>query len=226
MEILDRVGAVVAFLIYAYLLYQQNRILRTQNEIMQERPNSPASGTPGWRRYWPMLVMGLLSAVTIAAVALDYFYVRRPARAAAAAPADIPEFDDAQNDLYVQYGETTDSCYMNVRGERYAARRSGYKLAVACFVWDGREDTLDAPYLQVSSLYDIRDGEEHLEAKYAQYFQPFRKGTHNEFKINIALLNVPNDAQPSQFKTLREARAVGVRIPTIRSTGGGYTLGK
>ena len=66
METLDRIGGVLAFLIYALLLHQQNRIMQRQNEIMAAQTGSLVQQRPTrLRLYWPMIVMVLLTLLTL-----------------------------------------------------------------------------------------------------------------------------------------------------------------
>jgi hypothetical protein len=56
------------------LMWQQNRILRMQNEILAHEAgivSNPAR--PTYRKYWPMLVMGVLMLLTWGAVAADHY---------------------------------------------------------------------------------------------------------------------------------------------------------
>lgn len=131
-------------------------------------------------------------------------------------PQTLSEFDAPhEGPMVVSYGmDSPSSCYMTVHAAMFASRRSGYKLAIGCFVYGGQQDILDAPYLQVSNLYDIKDEDETIRALYAGYFVNYRNQV-KAFGISIALLNVPNGVQPSSFTTLRQARALGVLIPAL-----------
>jgi hypothetical protein len=149
-----------------------------------------------------MIVIGLLP---IAALVYDRAF-----------PAEIPEFDAVQEQPTVtSYGaDSPDSCFMTVYGDALRSRKDNYKLAVGCFVYDGQQDVLDSPYLQVSSLYDITPGELYLKASFSPEFAKYFKEKH-AIGIDIVLLNVPNGIQTSQFTTLRQARALGVRLPAF-----------
>jgi hypothetical protein len=128
----------------------------------------------------------------------------------------LQEFDVPRNNaVMLSYGlEPQGGCFMNVNGGALASRRTGYKIAIGCFVYDGKTDILDAPYLQVSNLYDIRDEQVYVGAQFADYFKTYAANMHAN-GINIALLNIPNGVQTSQFTTLRQARALGVLIPDL-----------
>lgn len=79
MPTLETIGGVLAFLVYAYLLYRQNKIMEEQNRIMREQAGSPASPIPKWRlkSYWPMVLMAALTIATWSAVGLS-LYLRKP----------------------------------------------------------------------------------------------------------------------------------------------------
>ena len=197
-----------------YLLWQQNQIFKKQNEIFAAQAGKsitqPESFTRvALRRYWPMLTMGLLMVLTWTA-AWAAFYDRHYDQ------PDIPEFDGSNADLVLAWGQdTTGVCDMTVNGKRLLGRQSGFKLAIGCFIYDGKEDVLDAPYIQVSSLYDIRDGVIAMRSSYQPYFLEYYKQMHPT-GTEIALFNVPNGVQPNQFTTLRQARSLGVKIPYIK----------
>ncbi len=129
----------------------------------------------------------------------------------------MAEFD-AQNDaLVISYGEELGGGYtITVNSSLLLDRQTGYKLAVGCFIYDGKEDLIDAPYLQVSNLYDIANGRVTMRASYKQYFWDYAKQV-NANGITIALLNVPNGVRTDQFSTLRQARALGVKIPAVQT---------
>ncbi len=79
MPTLETIGGVLAFLVYAYLLYRQNKIMEEQNRIMREQAGTPASTTPkrSLKSYWPMLLMAVLTVATWSAVG-SFFYFRQP----------------------------------------------------------------------------------------------------------------------------------------------------
>jgi hypothetical protein len=79
MPTLETIGGVLAFLVYAYLLYRQNKIMEEQNRIMREQAGTPASASPKrtLRNYWPMVLMAMLTVATWSAVG-SFFYFRKP----------------------------------------------------------------------------------------------------------------------------------------------------
>jgi hypothetical protein len=128
---------------------------------------------------------------------------------------EIPEFDTPNSTIVTAWAQDSpNSCSMDVNGNALLSRQLGYRLAIACFIYDGRTDILDAPYLQVSNLYDIKMGTVSIHAGYQPYFMEYRNQMH-AIGIDIALLNVPNGVQTGQFTTLHQARALGVKIPAL-----------
>jgi hypothetical protein len=88
MSFLETIGGIVAFVVYAYLLYRQNKIMEEQNRIMREQleqdrgTGSAISTRPvqKWQRlgnYWPMVVMLVLTLATWSALGL-YVHFRKP----------------------------------------------------------------------------------------------------------------------------------------------------
>jgi hypothetical protein len=74
---LETVVSLISAIAYALLMYQQNRILREQNRIMlEERGGEMAGNTGHYTRYWPLLVMALLTLLTWAAIATKAY--RKP----------------------------------------------------------------------------------------------------------------------------------------------------
>jgi hypothetical protein len=90
-----------------------------------------------------------------------------------------------------------------------------YKLAIGCFIFDGTTDILDAPEVQVSALYDIKDGDVTCRTNYSETFLKYYEQKQSK-GIMVAVFAVPNGVQTSSFTTLRQARAFGVKIPDIR----------
>jgi hypothetical protein len=129
--------------------------------------------------------------------------------------SEIPEFDNPNSGILLGGGQdSANSCYEQINGKALLVRQLGYKIAIGCFFYDGKEDILDAPYLQVGNLYDIKDGVIFVRATYQPYFIDYLKQMHS-LGIMVALFNVPNGVQPNQFATLRQARSLGVKILQI-----------
>jgi hypothetical protein len=192
-------------LVYLYLNYQQ---------LSQKKGNQHTSAamTIGSRlkAYWPMLVMVFL----FIGCWIPYLLSKEQA------VPDIPEFDTPNSAIVTGWAQDTpSSCLMQVNGGALLSRQSGYKLAIACLIYDGKTDILDAPYLQVSNLYDIKLGSITMRAGYQPYFLEYESRMH-AVGINIALLNIPNGIQPTQFTTLRQARSMGVKILILSTAKG------
>ena len=75
---INDVTTVVVGIVTIYLLWQQNRIFRNQNDIFAAQAGNSAmpirdSRLPRLQRYWPMLAMGTLALLTWGAVGYDYY---------------------------------------------------------------------------------------------------------------------------------------------------------
>lgn len=88
MPILETLGGIVGFLVYAYLLHRQNKIMEEQNRIMREQLEREKAGdgstAPAYlarngtlKRYWPMLTMLVLTLATWSAIGL-FINLRKP----------------------------------------------------------------------------------------------------------------------------------------------------
>jgi hypothetical protein len=199
-----------------YFGWQQNRIFKKQNEIFaaQGQQGGQVIVLPDktsrllWlRRYWPTVIMGLLFLIT----AYDIYDRHHNA-------APIVEFDAPNQPIPMvqSFGLRTDGCMMNINASDpiLMDHKDEYDLAIGCFLYDQAEDVLDAPNLQVSQLYDIRTGKVIAAVKFSQQFNDYRQQTHAT-GIHIALLLVPKGVRNTQFATLRQARALKVRILTL-----------
>jgi hypothetical protein len=213
MPTLKTIGGVLAFLVYAYLLHRQNKIMEEQNRIMLEQGGAArriANERTWWDKHWPMFVMAGLTLVTWSAVGF-YFYDRHNAPV-------LYEFDDPRSAALVSsYGQDAPgACNMviNTSAQKLVELKSEYKLAIACFVGDGTRDILDTGNLQISQLYDIKGQSINVRIVYSDAFNQYRN-IHGAIGSNIALLVVPNDIDVSQVQTLRQARALKILIPQI-----------
>ena len=149
----------------------------------------------------------LLLAVTWCAIGYD-FYDRHHT-------VPLPEFDSKRDARpVVSYAANQSSCYMTVDGASMLLNKSAYRLAIACFTFDGKEDILDAPNFQVSNLYDIKDGVINMQQDFSEAFKQQGIAKHAN-AIFIAVLLVPDGVERNQFSTLRQARKLNVRIPAL-----------
>jgi hypothetical protein len=115
------------------------------------------------------------------------------------------------------YGiKDSNSCYLLVNGKMLQSRRDNYKMAIGCFLYNGVQDILDAPNVQVSDLYDIKDSYTPIRLIFSDGFNQYRR-EKGPYGIYIALLNVPNGVSISQFTTLRQARSLKVLIPAMQA---------
>ncbi|MGA8212254.1 MAG: hypothetical protein WB799_01575 [Candidatus Sulfotelmatobacter sp.] len=209
MPTLETIGGVLAFLVYAYLLHRQNKIMEQQNEIMREQGGAArvlANSRGSIKKFWPMIVMAAMLVLTWGAVGYDVYHHT----------ASIPEFDEPQADpLVSSWGLEGQICDMTINGSALLPLRSDYKIAIGCFVFAGTEDILDAPNVQVSQLYDIRGDQILVRVPFSEAYQKYRDA-HGAMGSHIALLLIPNGIEPSQFQTLRQARQLKVRILALR----------
>ena len=125
--------------------------------------------------------------------------------------SDLPEFDTPNNALVLGWSVDKGFCTMTVSGDRVWSYRDNYRLATGCLVYDGAGDIKDAPYLQQSSLYDIRHGNIAMVAKYGEAFPKYMQEQHAAGNF-VVLFLVPLGVTTSQFSTLRQARSLGVKI--------------
>ena len=195
-HILEVITAICEIAIW-WMIWQDYRVARGKPELRMPK-----------RKWFLIIVLSLVPLGTM-------IYHRQSAASVVKPQSDIPEFDTPNSTLVHSWAQDSpNSCAMEVGGEALLSRQSDYKLAIACFIYDGKVDILDAPYIQVSNLYDIKPGSVGIHAGYQPYFVQYMNQMH-AIGINIALLNVPNGVQPNQFNTLRQARALGVKIPAL-----------
>jgi hypothetical protein len=131
----------------------------------------------------------------------------------------IEEFDAPNKKLVIGWAEEGLSCSMQIDQNFLQRFRQDYKLATACLIYDGTQDILDDPYMQVGGLYDIDENRsiKKLTAGFTPNFAQLYV-QKNSVGVFVALLLVPKGIEPSQFSTLRQARALGVRIPNLALT--------
>lgn len=200
-----------------YFGWQQNQILKRQNEIVatQRRKTSKLVEAGGRSRfasvrsYWPTLVMVVLIGLT----AFDVYDRHHH--------SGLLEFDDPrQQEALKGWKASADGCAGIVDGTNPAilSMAKEYKVAIACFAWDDTISPLDAPNLQISSPQDI----EKRDLVFKCGFSPaFSQMIHTERPkwVEIVILFVPNEVQTTQFSTLRQARAMKVKIAAPHAEG-------
>ena len=129
---------------------------------------------------------------------------------------DLPEFDDPQPHVpSTNYGSNYAECHAELHWEVLRKYDDGYRAALACFLFDGTVDPLDLR-INVGSLQDIGHRTVDLVA---QRNPPGQVGAVVRGRMVLLLLLVPDGVNTSQFATLRQARAFGVKIKAIGSQG-------
>ncbi len=151
-------------------------------------------------RYWPVLLCLLLSgSVWIPSI------TRRD---------DFPEWPEQKLSYVVSYGQQVGPngfCTVVVNGARFLKYAGGYRIAGACFAYTGVGDVLDAPQIQVSSLYDIRNSSFPMVTPWGASFMKYLDQIHAG-ALNHLVLLVPRGIDPGSFATFRQARSMGVII--------------
>ncbi len=210
MEPLETTGSIVAFLIYVGLLYQQNRIMQRQNEIMerQERNRKPVGVVQRpYRFYWPMIVMGLLTVVTVTAVGI-YWY-----SSLNSLPEDTEESSPVRDYEWAYVpkpvtGQASGSCSLLVNGKRFYRWSNKYRLAFACFTWNGDGDIDDSAQVLFSKSYEIQNDMEQMLLYWTPSFHSNMKPTYG---MNLKLFMVPVGIDIEHASTVRQAKATGAR---------------
>ncbi len=217
----ELIVAIIVGVFQTYLMWMQNEIFKKQNEIFEFQAgkgkldmNENSSRSAKVKRYWPLALMALFALVSWGSVLFAYYEnVYRAAR--------ILDFDQPESGAPLAgYGGAPGSCYGIINGNvpMVAAHQSDYRAAIACFLFDGTEDILDAPRLQVSRLYDLNPGNITMRANYSPEFMQYQAKTH-PIGIEVALLLVPIGTDITDLSTLREARNLKVHILGIGMAG-------
>ncbi len=130
---------------------------------------------------------------------------------------EIPEFDEGKPGygFFKGYGHTNDKCYATVFGDQLLRYKGKFKIALACFFSDGTSGIIDTPNIQVGSEYDITRGDIYVSVNVSPTLRPLPL-----IGENYVLLLIPPDVTIAQFSTLRQARALGVKIKLLGSQGG------
>jgi hypothetical protein len=138
----------------------------------------------------------------------------------------FPE-DNQENSAELSYGwkradakaKALGSCFVTANGSRFLDWSDKYRLAFACFNWDGQGDPQDATDILFSKPYDISNGDLPMAVYWDNDFAssvPAGKYVY----INFALLMVPNGVDIEKAKSLRQAAAMGARRVWRGSNGG------
>ena len=98
---------------------------------------------------------------------------------------------------------------MVANGSKLQRFKSRYRLAAICFKYDGKSDYLDLETILKSNPYDIRTGP--IEILIPVTFEFKKELFYGGKGSNYVLLLVPNQVTTSQFRTLRQAYALGIK---------------
>jgi hypothetical protein len=87
-----------------------------------------------------------------------------------------------------------------------------YQAMVVAIHFFGNVDQYDAEGLQKSAAFDLRDGPSEFAIHADKAFQTeFTKGNHG---TNYVIMLIPRSISPDQFRTIRQAIALGAIIVT------------
>jgi hypothetical protein len=184
--------------------------MQQQNDIMlrQER-NKKTVGViqRPYRFYWPMIVMGLLAVVTVAAVGI-YMY-----SSLNSLPEDTQESAIVRDYAWTHIarpitGQAPGSCYLKVNGKRFYQWGDKYRLAFACLMWNGDGDIDDSAQVVLSKSYEIQNDMEEMLLYWTPSFDSIMK---NSSGINLKLFMVPVGVDIEHASTIRQAKAMGAR---------------
>jgi hypothetical protein len=197
-----------------YFPWRQNKIFERQNEIfatqagLSQMPREPHGVSI--RRFWPMFAMTALTLVTWSGVGYD-LYDRH-------SNPDLPEFDVKSHVPFYAWGVNAAprQCYVVIDGPELSRYKDAYRVAPACFYYDGSTDVLDISNLQVGATHDIPNGLLDMRINVSPIF-----AVGNVDRIRLLVLLIPLNVQISQFSTLRAARNLGVKIKGVGNVASG-----
>lgn len=130
---------------------------------------------------------------------------------------DLPEWPEPKSYI-ASYGWTYGECSIVVNGDRFLKYQGRFRLAGACYIYDGTVDVLDIQQVQTSQAYDIMATGIRLRTIWSPGFRKFIEGKQI-LGISHIILMLPSGVSPDGFSTLRQARALGVRIVPAGSNG-------
>jgi hypothetical protein len=170
-----------------------NRIFRSNGESVKEVVVAPG---------WAAATLALLLVMLVSS-GVSLFAGREP---------QLPEWPDS-HPFVQEYGQDplSESSHLTANGDRFMYYAGEYKIASACYVYDGVGDLLYAPQLQVSKAYDIRNSPIRMLAQWGPTFRGYLQTKKFVGMAHVVLL-VPMGVDPGQFTTLRQAQAMGVKI--------------
>jgi hypothetical protein len=167
------------------------------------RRNRPMKSRAKRSFFW-----GIAIVITWFAIGYDYYDRHH---------AILPEFDDGHEKpvLFDSGMKAPDFCQVAVNGNLLMPYKDKYNVAFACYLWDGTQDQLDLPNLLISEVHDIGTGDLPMRVEFTPQFD--WRFNHSEGMVNYMLMLVPKDLKVTQFQTLRQARALGVKLPWLES---------
>jgi hypothetical protein len=182
-------------------------IYYTRKQVQLQKPDNQSGA---WSKFWPIILMIVLAASSWIPYIIH--------------PDDLPDFPDPHAPVY-DYGVTPSECYVSVNGQRFSRYAGHYKLASGCYLYDGNGDILDAPQLQVSRTYDINNSQFRMRIPWGPGFKQYVL-TKLPSHLNLVVFLMPVGIDPGQFSTLRQAKALGVRLITAGAAPVVYNTSK
>jgi hypothetical protein len=170
--------------------------------MKQPQEGEKAGRLIGKFAHWPLVLIVLIAASSWIP------YILRP--------GDLPEWPNSKTGSKA-YTAAPGACFVTADGDFFVKYRKRYRLASACYIYDGTVDLLDVPHLQVSKEREITAGDMPMNAQWGPTFQDYVDQKQIPL-INHVLLLVPVGVSAGQFSTLRQARDLGVKIGPV---GGG-----
>jgi hypothetical protein len=161
-----------------------------------------------YRFYWPMIVMGLLTVSTIAAVGIYWYSSLNSLPEDTAESAMVRDYEWA----YVPNpmpGQAPGSCSLLVNGKRFYRWSDKYRLAFACFTWNGDGDIDDSAQVLFSKSYEVQNDMEQMLLYWTPSFHSNTK--NNNYGMNLKLFMVPEGVDIEHASTVRQAKAMGAR---------------
>jgi hypothetical protein len=105
------------------------------------------------------------------------------------------------------------NCQLTANGNRFWPYREAYRIAFACFFWEGQSDPDDSTQVLISKAFDISRGNVQMLIQWNPSFEAaFQSAASNNAPcINYTLLMVPNGIDVQKATTIREAKSMGAK---------------
>lgn len=178
------------------IYYEREQVLLIRRSMS---PASTEQFRPNWvRRTWPLFVIAVLALSSW----IPYF-IR---------PDDLPPFPDPHS-YVARYSQSIEAqwCRVLINGDRFLKFAGHYRVAGACYAYDGVGDVLDVPKLQVGKTHDIINGQIEMVTRFGPGFMEYLQ-ENGAIGLSHVVLLIPNGVDPGDFSTLRQAKAMGVKI--------------